>query len=138
MLRGHEGREFILDAEQLVQGVIVVRILFALGLQGQEIFEHVVIQGIGFVHASTVVLAQRFQISAQFVLQFLFLRQTLVGQIIAVPIRPAGQHAHRAHHLRVLEPVLHEDPVIEPIRFEGLEPERMDEQQGQDGKEHKN
>ena len=116
----------------------MVRILFALCLQGQEIFEHVVIQGVGLVHAGAVVLAQRFQIGAQFVLQFLFLGKTLVGQIIAVPIHPAGQHAHRAHHLRILEPVLHEYPVIEPVRFDGLEPERMDEKQGQDGKEQKN
>ena len=135
MLRGHEGREFILDAEQLVQGVIVVRILFALGLQGQEIFEHVVIQGIGLVHAGAVVSTQRFQIGAQFVLQFLFLGKTLVGQIIAVPIHPAGQHAHRAHHLRILETVLHEYPVIEPVRLDGLEPNAVNQQQSHGGEQ---
>ncbi len=135
MLRGHEGRKFILDAEKLVQRVIVVCVLFALGLQGQEIFEHVVIQGVSLVHAGTVVSAQRFQIGAQFFLQFLFLSQTLVGQIVAVPIHPAGQHAHRAHHLRILETVLHEYPVIEPVRLDGLEPNAVNQQQSHGGEQ---
>ena len=130
MLGGHERRQFVLRAEQLVQGIVVVMEAVALDLDGEEVVEHVVGQPGALVECAAIVAAQRGEVVLELGAQGVLVRERGIGEIVGIPVQPRRQHAQAAEQLRILHRIFAEHALEEPAYPQRLEIEGVHDQQG--------
>ncbi len=124
----HELRQRALHAVQLVDREVVELVRLAVGLDLQEVRQHVVGQLAFTIEPIAIVALERSQVFLQLCAELALVRRRCVIELGAVEVGPAGQDAHRRQHLRAFDRKRGEHAGVEPVQVQRLEIDGVDEQ----------
>ena len=128
----HEGREFVLDAEELVYRVVVELILFAFDLAAHVPLEDVSGELLGRVLFLERIGVKVFQVFPGPIEVALLMSRRHIAQfsVVAGDAEPFHE-PERREKLRLFEEHLGEDLFIKQIQAPGPEPDEIDEEDGE-------